>query len=64
MLCLIIIIYTKYISDEEIGSAPTEAFSQSKQFKDLNLIFGLDEGIAAPGPTMRVFYGERSVWCE
>jgi len=55
-------IHILFTSDEEIGSAPTESFSQSKQFKDLNLIFGLDEGIAAPGPTMRVFYGERSVW--
>jgi len=55
-------IHVLFTPDEEIGSAPTELFVKSQEFKDLNLIFGLDEGLANPGQQMRVFYGERSVW--
>uniref|UniRef100_A0A0B7B2D8 N-acyl-aliphatic-L-amino acid amidohydrolase n=1 Tax=Arion vulgaris TaxID=1028688 RepID=A0A0B7B2D8_9EUPU len=51
-----------FTSDEEVGSKPSEVFSQSKAFRDLNVVFGLDEGIANPGEQMRVFYGERSIW--
>lgn len=49
-------------TDEEIGSNPSGFFSKTQAFKDLNLIFGLDEGIASPTNTMRVFYGEKSIW--
>ncbi|XP_005089280.1 aminoacylase-1 [Aplysia californica] len=55
-------IHLSFTSDEEIGSLPSKGFSESKAFKDLNIRFGLDEGIASPGNTMRVFYGERSIW--
>ncbi|XP_059144894.1 aminoacylase-1-like [Physella acuta] len=55
-------IYLLFTSEEEIGSKPAQVFSTSKQFQDLNIEFGLDEGIANPGEKMRVFYGERSIW--
>uniref|UniRef100_A0A2C9LX62 N-acyl-aliphatic-L-amino acid amidohydrolase n=1 Tax=Biomphalaria glabrata TaxID=6526 RepID=A0A2C9LX62_BIOGL len=51
-----------FTSDEEIGSHPAESFSKTEEFKNLNLEFGLDEGLANPGSKMRVFYGERSIW--
>ncbi|GFN97463.1 aminoacylase-1-like [Plakobranchus ocellatus] len=55
-------IHLLFTPDEEIGSKPLEKFVQTQDFKDLNLCFGLDEGIASPENKMRVFYGERSVW--
>ncbi|CAG5118368.1 unnamed protein product [Candidula unifasciata] len=55
-------IHLLFTSDEEVGSKPSELFSQSKDFQKLNVTFGLDEGIASPDEKMRVFYGERSIW--
>ncbi|BFZ08613.1 hypothetical protein BsWGS_11652 [Bradybaena similaris] len=55
-------VHLLFTSDEEIGSKPSELFSQSKEFQKLNVAFGLDEGIASPSEKMRVFYGERSIW--
>lgn len=55
-------IHLLFTADEEIGSDATKSFVKTQEFKDLNLSFGLDEGIANPGNLMRVFYGERSVW--
>lgn len=49
--------------DEEIGGDKgMRAFVQSDAFRNLNVGFSLDEGIATPDETFPVFYAERSVW--
>lgn len=37
-------------------------FVKTKEFKDLNVGFSLDEGIASPTDVFHVYYAERSVW--
>ena len=39
-----------------------EAFVETQAFKDLNVGFALDEGLANPTHKFTVFYGERSPW--
>ena len=49
--------------DEEIGGPDGAAkFVESKEFKDLNVGFVLDEGQASPGDEFRVFYADRTPW--
>ncbi|GJN15763.1 hypothetical protein PR202_gb02702 [Eleusine coracana subsp. coracana] len=56
-------IYITFVPDEEIGGHEgIEAFVESKEYKDLNVGFVLDEGLASPGKEYRVFYAERSPW--
>lgn len=56
-------IHISYVPDEEIGGIDGQAkFVKSKEFKDLNLGFALDEGQASPGDEFRVFYADRSPW--
>jgi aminoacylase len=56
-------IYITFVPDEEIGGHDgVETFVASKEFKDLNVQFVLDEGLPSPGEGYRVFYAERSPW--
>lgn len=56
-------VHFSYVSDEEIGGIEGAAkFTASKDFKDLNLGFAMDEGQANPGDEFRVFYADRSPW--
>lgn len=49
--------------DEEIGGKEgMAAFVTMQHFKDLNVGFALDEGLASPNDEFRMFYGERSCW--
>lgn len=49
--------------DEEIGGKDGMASFVSKNtFKDLNVGFALDEGLASPTEEFRLFYGERACW--
>jgi aminoacylase len=59
-------VHLSFVPDEEIGGHDgMQKFVQTPDFKKLNIGFGLDEGIAVPGETMPVFYGERNVfWIE
>ena len=41
-----------------------EAFLQSDEWKNLNVGFALDEGLANPNEEFTVFYGERMPWCQ
>lgn len=41
-----------------------EKFAVTDRFKQLNVGFVLDEGLASENDVYRVFYGERCVWCE
>lgn len=41
-----------------------EKFVETKEFKNLNAGFALDEGLASENDVYSVFYGERCVWCK
>lgn len=52
-----------YVPDEEIGGIDGMAkFVHTQDFKDLNIGFALDEGLASPNEEFALFYGERSIW--
>ncbi|CAM0135901.1 adenylate cyclase [Umbelopsis sp. WA50703] len=56
-------VHMSFVADEEIGGQLGMKLLVNKQeFKDLNVGFALDEGIASPKDTIRVFYGERAPW--
>lgn len=52
-----------YVPDEEIGGLDGMAkFVESKDFKEMNVGFFLDEGQASTNDRYRVFYADRSPW--
>ncbi|XP_012078205.1 aminoacylase-1 isoform X2 [Jatropha curcas] len=56
-------IHISYVPDEEIGGLDGAAkFFDSKEFRDLNVGFALDEGQASVSDEFRVFYADRSPW--
>lgn len=56
-------IHISYVPDEEIGGFDGfEKFVLSKELKELNVGFMMDEGQASPGDEFRVFYADRSPW--
>ena len=57
------IITYSFIADEEVGGHDgMEKYVVSKEFKDLNIGFALDEGLASEDNAIPVFYGERNVF--
>lgn len=49
--------------DEEIsGGIGMEAFTKTKEFKELNVGFALDEGGPTPDDVFALFYGEKARW--
>jgi len=56
-------IHLLFVPDEEIGGKKgMKAFMETDFFKDLNIGFVLDEGLANPANKYSVFYGERALW--
>jgi aminoacylase len=56
-------LYITWVPDEEIGGKDgMEMFVHSKEFKDLNAGFALDEGLANENNAFKLYYGERSPW--
>lgn len=56
-------IHVTFVPDEEIfGPDGMKAFVHSDDFRDLNVGFLLDEGIASENEVFKVFYGERTCW--
>lgn len=56
-------IHISYVPDEEIGGFDgMMKFVESKEFKELNVGFVLDEGQASVNDEYRVFYAERAPW--
>eukprot|EP01080_Neovahlkampfia_damariscottae_P005673 gene5673-9494_t len=57
-------VYVVYVPDEEIGGSDGAGeLAKSEFFKnEMNVEFGLDEGLASPTDTYPVFYGERMPW--
>ncbi|XP_034661856.1 aminoacylase-1B-like [Drosophila subobscura] len=55
-------IHISFVADEEMGGRLAMLpFVDSKEFRALNVGFGLDEGIASPTSEIPVFYAERTV---
>ncbi|XP_023172478.1 aminoacylase-1 [Drosophila hydei] len=56
-------IHISFVADEEMGGRRgMRPFVETKEFRALNIGFGLDEGLASPTAEFPVFYAERSVW--
>ncbi|WCJ44622.1 Peptidase M20/M25/M40 family protein [Euphorbia peplus] len=56
-------VHVVYVPDEEVGGANGWGlFVKSKEFRDLNVGFAMDEGQASVGDEFRVFYADRSPW--
>ncbi|KAK5639959.1 hypothetical protein RI129_010770 [Pyrocoelia pectoralis] len=56
-------IHLLFTPDEEIGGAEgMRAFVKTPEFRDLNVGFALDEGMASPTNEFVLFYGERCIW--
>ncbi|XP_011208502.2 aminoacylase-1B [Bactrocera dorsalis] len=56
-------IHISFIADEEMGGRyGMRPFVHTAAFKNLNIGFSLDEGLASPTEVLPVFYAERSVW--
>ncbi|CAH0555897.1 unnamed protein product [Brassicogethes aeneus] len=52
-----------FTPDEEIGGVDgMKKFVQTQEFKNLNVGFALDEGMASENDDFDVFYGERCIW--
>ena len=58
-------IHITFVPDEETGGKLGMAeFVHTKEFRDLNCAFAIDEGIAGPGEEFPLYYAERSLWRE
>lgn len=56
-------IHISLVPDEEVGGVEgMELFVETDRFKQLNVGFALDEGLASPNDVFSVYYGERSAW--
>lgn len=56
-------IHVTFVPDEEIfGPDGMKAFVNSVDFRELNVGFLLDEGIASETNVFKAFYGERTCW--
>lgn len=57
-------LHLSYMPDEEIGGTQGMLpWIESEEFKQLNVIWGMDEGIAHPDKNnFTCFFGERSLW--
>uniref|UniRef100_A0AC35GL77 N-acyl-aliphatic-L-amino acid amidohydrolase n=1 Tax=Panagrolaimus sp. PS1159 TaxID=55785 RepID=A0AC35GL77_9BILA len=55
-------IYFVFGADEETGGQAMQLFLKSQDFKDLNLGFTLDEGLASEDDSYKVYYAERCVF--
>lgn len=56
-------IHISFVPDEEIGGVEgMKAFVDTNDFKNLNVGFALDEGIASPNNEYPIFYAERVIW--
>ncbi|KAG6465045.1 hypothetical protein O3G_MSEX014903 [Manduca sexta] len=55
-------VHISFVPDEEIGGQEgMRVFSESEEFKKLNIGFGTDESIPNPGPNVLItFHGERT----
>ncbi|XP_043474394.1 aminoacylase-1-like [Leptopilina heterotoma] len=56
-------VHISFVPDEERGGRlGMKDFIKTQDFKNLNVGFALDEGMASPNDNFLIFYGERSIW--
>lgn len=56
-------IHMSFVPEEEVGGVlGMKEFIHTTSFRELNVGFALDEGIANPTDTFYLFNGERSIW--
>ena len=56
-------IHISFVPDEEIGGRDgMKYFTETQDFKSMNVGFALDEGFASPNEQFSVSYGERSLF--
>eukprot|EP00850_Spirogloea_muscicola_P014960 SM000111S18783 [mRNA] locus=s111:91567:99835:- [translate_table: standard] len=56
-------VHVSFVPDEEIGGVDGMGkLVESARFRDINVGVLLDEGLASPTDSYRIFYGERSPW--
>lgn len=56
-------VHIAFVPDEEIGGGRgLHEFVQTQEFRDLNVGFALDEGMATVDEKFVAFYAERSIW--
>ncbi|XP_023012522.2 aminoacylase-1 isoform X2 [Leptinotarsa decemlineata] len=56
-------IHVSFVPDEEIGGVEgMKMFVETNDFKDLNVGFALDEGMASENNEYALFYAERCIW--
>lgn len=56
-------VHILYVPEEEVGGFDgMQKFVESKEFKELNVGFMMDEGQASPSDEFRVFYADRTPW--
>ncbi|KAF5287546.1 hypothetical protein FQR65_LT12217 [Abscondita terminalis] len=56
-------LHVSFMPDEELGGIlGMKEFAATQEFRDLNVGFALDEGMASVDDVYKVFYGERTVW--
>ncbi|XP_026394771.1 aminoacylase-1-like [Papaver somniferum] len=56
-------VYLSFVPDEEIGGRTgAKKLAESEIFSKMNVGIVLDEGLASPNETYRIFYAERSAW--
>ncbi|KAE9547093.1 hypothetical protein FO519_009695 [Halicephalobus sp. NKZ332] len=55
-------VYFLFAADEEIGGPVMGKFVKTKEFKELNVGFNLDESRASSNDVYAVLYGERNPW--
>lgn len=58
-------IFCILLSDEEIGGEEgMRQFVHMNEFRNLNVAFALDEGMASAEEQFALFYAERCIWRE
>ncbi|XP_018568185.1 aminoacylase-1 isoform X1 [Anoplophora glabripennis] len=56
-------LHISFVPDEEIGGVEgMRKFVHTNEFRDLNVAFALDEGMANPTEEFALFYAERCIW--
>lgn len=56
-------VHISFVPDEEIGGTlGMKDFVHTNHFKNLNVGFALDEGVANPTSNFYLFNGERAIW--
>ncbi|XP_013401828.1 aminoacylase-1-like, partial [Lingula anatina] len=58
-------VHVTFVPDEQVGSEEgMKLFVKHEDFRNLNIAFAMDEGLASEDGVYRVYNAERSPWCK